>query len=99
MTEFIRIKWRDSGTEQSIPKPTAIDEAAYEVLDEPAVDHNLRVLDPVAAVSPEQTKADLLEEIGRRNQGRAESDQIPTTGNKPDLIAAIAADDNREGDK
>lgn len=47
MPDFIRVRFRDSGTEQSIPKPTAVDEDAYEVLDEPAVDHNLRVLDPV----------------------------------------------------
>lgn len=46
MPEFIRVKFRDSGTEQSIPRPVALDEDAYEVLDEDAVDHNLRVLPP-----------------------------------------------------
>jgi len=99
MTEFIRVRFRDSGTEQSIPRPVAIDEDAYEVLDQAAVDHNLRVLPPIVHDSSgkEPTKAELLEEIARRNQGRDEADQIPTQGNKPDLIKAIEADDNREG--
>lgn len=44
MPEFIRVRWNDSGTEQSIPKPTAIDEDAYTVLDEPATDRNGRVV-------------------------------------------------------
>lgn len=97
MPEFIRVRFHDSGTEQSIPKPSAVDSDAYEVLGEAAVDHNLRVLPPVVAEVKEPTKADLLEEIARRNQGRDEADQIPTQGNKPDLIKAIEADNNREG--
>lgn len=44
MPEFIRVRWNDSGTEQSIPKPSAIDESAYKVLDEDATDRNGRVL-------------------------------------------------------
>jgi hypothetical protein len=44
MPEFIRVRWNDSGTEQSIPEPTAIDEDAYTVLKEDAVDRNGRVL-------------------------------------------------------
>lgn len=46
MPEFIRVRFTDSKTEQSIPKPVAVDEDAYTVLDEPAVDHNGRVLAP-----------------------------------------------------
>lgn len=46
MPEFIRVRFKDSKTEQSIPKPTALDEDAYTVLDEDAVDHNDRVLPP-----------------------------------------------------
>lgn len=46
MPNFIRVRFHDSGTEQSIPEPVAIDTDAYEVLDEAAVDHNLRVLPP-----------------------------------------------------
>lgn len=98
MTEFIRVRWNDSGTEQSIPKPSAVDAEAYEVLDEDATDQNLRVLPPVLAEAKEPTKAELLDEIARRNQGRDESDQIPTQGNKPDLIKAIEADDNKGSD-
>ena len=98
MPEFIRVRFRDSGTEQSIPKPTAVDSDAYEVLDEDAVDHNLRVLPPVVRDAKEPTKAELLDEIGRRNQGRDEADLIPTQGNKPDLIKAIEADDNKGSD-
>lgn len=100
MTDFIRVRFRDSGTEQSIPRPVAVDPDAYEVLDEPAVDHNLRVLDPVIADAPsldDRTVEWLKGEIARRNEGRDEADQIPTQGNKPDLIKAIEADDNREG--
>jgi hypothetical protein len=37
----------------------------------------------------------LRDEISRRNEGRAEDEQIPATGNKPDLIKALEADDNR----
>lgn len=37
--------------------------------------------------------ADLKAEIARRNEGRADDDQIPATGNKDDLVAALAADD------
>lgn len=102
MPEFIRVRFRDSGTEQSIPTPSAIDSDAYEVLDEPAVDHNERILPPVVADAPtldDLTVAELKDEIANRNAGREESDQIPTTGNKPDLIAAISADDNREGEQ
>lgn len=46
MTDFIRVRFRDSGTEQSIPRPTAIDTDAYEVLEADAVDHNLRTIAP-----------------------------------------------------
>lgn len=98
MPEFIRVRYHDSGTEQSIPKPPAIDTDAYEVLDEAAADRNLRVLPPVIPTAKEPTKAELLDEIGRRNQGRNEADLIPTQGNKPDLIKAIEADDNKGSD-
>lgn len=50
MPNFIRVRWNDSGTEQSIPEPTAIDEDAYTVLDEDATDPNGRVLPPTIPV-------------------------------------------------
>lgn len=37
--------------------------------------------------------SDLKAEIDRRNEGRAEEDQIPVTGNKADLVDALTADD------
>ena len=100
MPEFIRVRFKDSGTEQTIAKPPAIDPALMEVLDDEAVDRNQRPLPPVVKSSPgleDRTIAELKEEIARRNQGRDEADQISASGNKSDLIAAIAADDNREG--
>lgn len=102
MPEYIRVRFKDSGTEQTIVRPVAIDADAFEVLDVPATDHNLRPLAPVVKGAPtleDKTIPDLKAEIARRNQGRDEADQIPTSGNKPDLIAAIAADDNREGEQ
>jgi hypothetical protein len=100
MPDFIRVRFKDSGTVQTIAKPSAIDDEAFEVLDEDAVDHNGRPFPPVLAERPgieDQTVAELKDEIARRNEGRDEADQIPAVGNKPDLIAALTADDNREG--
>ena len=54
MTEFIRVRWNDSGTEQTIPKPTAINKKAYTVLDEEAVDRNGR---PVPSKFPVKNKS------------------------------------------
>ena len=102
MPEFIRVRFKDSGTEQTIAKPPAIDPALMEVLDDEAVDRNQRPLPPVVKSAPgleDRTIAELKEEIARRNEGRDEADQISASGNKSDLIAAIAADDNREGDQ
>ena len=100
MPEFIRVRFKDSGTEQTIAKPSTIDPELMEVLEDDAVDYNLRVLPPVVKSAPtleDRTVADLKEEIAQRNEGRDEADQISASGNKSDLIAAIAADDNREG--
>lgn len=99
MPEYIRVRVKDSGTVQSIAKPAALDEDAYELLDAPAIDHNGRVLAPVIAAAPtyeDMTVADLKGQIEQRNQGRDEADQISASGNKPDLIAALTADDTRE---
>lgn len=46
MPEFIRVRVKDSGTEQTIAKPSALDTDVYEVLDEPALDHSERPLPP-----------------------------------------------------
>jgi hypothetical protein len=97
--EFIRVRVKDSGTEQTIAKPSAIDPAVYEVLDEDAVDHNGRPLAPKFPDAPtydDMTVPDLKDEIARRNEGRDEAHQIPAAGNKPDLVAALVADDNQK---
>lgn len=99
MPEYIRVRFKDSKTEQSIARPSAIDTDAYEVLEEKATDRNGRLLPPKIATAPtyaDRKIDDLKGEIERRNQGRDEADQIPATGNKPDLIAALEADDNKE---
>lgn len=99
MPEYIRVRWADSGTEQTIVKPPAHDQDAFEVLDAEAVNENGDPLPPVvaSALTYEDRKVDDLKaEIARRNQGRDEADQIPASGNKPDLIAALTADDTKE---
>jgi len=53
MSDFIRVRFKDSKTEQSVPRPHALDSEAYDVLDEDAVDHNDR---PLAPKFPAPTK-------------------------------------------
>ena len=57
MPEFIRVKFKDSGTVQTIAKPSAVDEDAYTVLDQDATDHNGRPLDPEFPKSKSGQKA------------------------------------------
>lgn len=49
---------------------------------------------PVGA-PPAPTKAELVAEIERRNADRDESDRLPTSGTKDDLVAILAADDEK----
>lgn len=44
------------------------------------------------------TKAMLLTEINRRNQGRDDEDKISVVGTKPELAAALAEDDDEDED-
>lgn len=46
MPEFIRVRIKDSGTECTIAKPSAINPKTHEVLDEDATDSNGRPLPP-----------------------------------------------------
>lgn len=39
------------------------------------------------------SKADLVAEIEKRNDGREDDATLPTSGNKADLVAALEADD------
>lgn len=98
MPEYIRVRW-NSGTEQTIVKPHAYAQGEFEVLKDSPVDENGDPLPPSAPSAPtyeDQKVGDLKAEIAQRNQGRDEADQIPAAGNKPDLIAALTADDNKE---
>lgn len=54
MPEFIRVRVKDSGTEQTIAKPSAIDKERFEVLKEDAVDSSGRALPPKF---PEKSKS------------------------------------------
>lgn len=54
MPEFIRVRIKDSGTEQTIAKPETVDPKVYEVLEEPATDSNGRALAPKF---PEKSKS------------------------------------------
>lgn len=103
MPEFVRVKL-PNGVEKTLPKNhPAVTAEGVEILDKPAVDPITRavVRDKVhvdlrpAAPSPYEgmKRADLEAEIASRNTGRDEADRIPATGNKPDLVAALTADD------
>lgn len=44
----------------------------------------------------DMTKAELEDEIDRRNEGREDDAKLSKTGNKADLLAALEADDSAE---
>lgn len=103
MPEYIRVRVKDTGAEHTIAKPSAVAEDVFEVLDEDAADVNGEPLPPKIADSKPQpegyeaaTVAEIKAEIDRRNADRKADDQISTQGNKPDLIAALVADDQKE---
>lgn len=94
----------DTGAKISVSRAPLSSET---VLDEPASDvagDALPVQYPKSAAKPEPTgyearkKDDLAQEIASRNEGRDEADLIVPAepGNKPDLIAALEADDQKE---
>lgn len=103
MPEFVRVKLLN-GVEKTLPKNhPAVTAEGVEILDKPAVDPITRAVVPdkvrvdlrPAAPSPYagMKRADLEAEITARNDGRDVADRIPATGNKPDLVAALTADD------
>ncbi|MFC5676071.1 hypothetical protein [Aeromicrobium endophyticum] len=61
-------------------------------LDHPVLGANKSRLPSQAAAV---TVASLREEIKTRNADRDEADRIPSSGNKAELVAALAADDAR----
>ena len=54
MPDFIRVRIKDSGTEQTIAKPETVDPKVYDVLQEDATDSNGRPLPPKF---PEKSKS------------------------------------------
>jgi hypothetical protein len=63
-----------------------------EHIDHPVLGERLSRLPSQAGA---ETVASLRAEIKARNTDRDEADRIPSTGNKADLVAALAADDAR----
>lgn len=102
MLELVRVKL-PNGVEKTLPKShPAVTAEGVEILDKPAIDpvtgavvpDKVHVdLRPDAGPYQGMQRADLLAEIARRNDGRDAADHIPATGNKPDLVAALTADD------
>lgn len=102
MPELVRVKL-PNGVEKTLPENhPAVTAEGVEILDKPAVDPITGAMVPDKAhvdlrspAGPYQglKRADLEAEIARRNEGRDEADLIPATGNKPDLVAALTADD------
>lgn len=102
MPEYVRVRL-PNGVQKSLPADhPAVTAEDVEILDKPA-------LDPVTgAIRPDKVPAlpaatgdgyesmtvpALKDEIDKRNTGREPEQQIAATGNKPDLIAALQADD------
>lgn len=102
MSEWILAHDKDTGWVRPI-RPGELPHGNYEEVEGDVLDANY---DPVAPYRFEEgpevegyeaaTVAALKAEIERRNHDRDEDDQISTQGNKPDLIAALEADDNKE---
>lgn len=95
MPKFVRVRDTETGHKFS----TALVEDHHEVLDEPATGADGKPLrhEPAAKKALEDmTVPELQATIDKRNVGRGEGDQIPRTGNKGELLAALQADTNKE---
>lgn len=98
MSEFVRVRL-ENGAEASIPAAQA-EGAGLKPLDKAALlpDGSVAPTKLRAFVSEDEGYAalkvdELKAEIERRNERRDEADQIASTGNKSDLVAALEADD------
>lgn len=98
--EYVRVAQIDTDWEISITR--AMFDAspyAYTELDEPATDSGNNPLPATLKAArlvqdyDGQTVADLKAEIAKRNESRDGDAAIPVSGTKPDLIAALVADD------
>ena len=79
----------DADVAKQITNPKAFGESAS--ADAPAEDEG--------TTYSSMSKGDLESEIATRNEGRDEADLISPAGkNKPDLVAALAADDAARGE-
>lgn len=109
--EYVRVLDKTTGHKLSlIASSVAADPDPYEVLDEPAVGiDGVPVAPEHAVTAPSQgdltalylkrTKTDLEDEVRRRNDdGRLEDALIVVNapGNKPELAAALVADDTNK---
>lgn len=103
MPDLVRVKL-PNGVEKTLPaNHPAVTAEGVEILDnKPAVNPVTGAVVPDKVhvdlrlpTSPYQgmNRGDLVAEIAARNEGRDEADRIPSTGNKPALIAALTADD------
>jgi hypothetical protein len=98
--EYVRVAQVDTDWELSVTRSMLVaTPLAYEELDEPATDSGNNPLPPslkaarLAEGYDAKTVADLRGEIAKRNEDREGDAAIPVSGNKPDLIAALVADD------
>lgn len=102
MSNLVRVQL-DNGSKTTVSAEYA-DILGVAVLDEPAVDERGVALAEEHPGSTEfdvetADKAELEAEIARRNAGRDDEHQIVVEGrgNKPDLIAAVKADNTTSG--
>lgn len=104
MSDWIRVRDNELDRELSIQRVQLPHGDYTEIKGEPALDHNDVPLPPRFAGDPApvedgyeaRTVPELKDLIATRNAVRGEEDQIPAQGNKPDLIAALVADDTKE---
>lgn len=94
----LRVTDKDTGHTRSIVA-SDLPHGNYTVLEQPASLPNGDAV-PTVYGSPEVVKGytdrkvdELRAEIKTRNEGRPEESKIPASGNKDDLVAALAADD------
>lgn len=104
-TDWVRVLDVDTGHQRSIRR-SALPHGNYTVLNEPAVDPTTGERLPTvhraapAAAAPVDysswTVAQLREEVERRNDARGDEQvyvMVAEPGNKPELVAGLAADD------
>ena len=106
MTDFVQVKLENGG--QAVVAASFAERHDLKVLDKPATDSRGKPLPPKSPADLEPatapgydslTVAELKAAIEQRNAVRDEDAQIPTSGNKADLVAALEATDESEEDQ